>query len=70
MKKIYLFLLLAFSFSVSFAQEQRVEMADLMREEGKIYVVVGVLLLILLGVFTYLILLDKKLKRLEKSINN
>ncbi len=43
-----------------------VEMADKFREDGKIYVVLAVLLLVLSGMFTYLFLLDKKIKQLEE----
>ncbi len=42
------------------------EMAGLMRSNGKIYVVVTVLLVILAGLFIYLINTDRKLSRLEK----
>ena len=42
-------------------------MAGLMRSNGKIYVVVAVLLIILIGLFIYLINLDRKLSRLEKE---
>lgn len=52
----------------SFAQENGVGAtnADFMRDNGKIYVVVAVLFIILMGVLTYLIMLDKKVKKLEK----
>jgi hypothetical protein len=50
----------------SFAQE-KVEMADGMRSNGKIYVVVAVCLLILIGLFIYVFLLDKKISRFEKN---
>jgi ABC-type amino acid transport system permease subunit len=43
-----------------------IEMADKFREDGKIYVVLAVILVILAGMFTYLFLLDKKLKQLEE----
>ncbi len=43
-----------------------VEMADKLRDNGKIYVVVLVLLIILLGVLIYLIRLDNKISKLEK----
>ena len=49
-----------------FAQE-KVEMADSMRSNGKIYVVVAVCITILIGLFIYLIILDKKISRLEKN---
>lgn len=44
-----------------------VPMADQMRAEGKIYVVVVVLLLILFGMIGYLIRLDRKLSRIERN---
>lgn len=50
------------------AQEQ-IEMADVMRDNGKIYVVVGVLLIIMIGMIIYLITIDRKLSRLEKENN-
>jgi len=37
-----------------------------MIDESKMYVVIGVLLIILLGLFAYLIFLDLKIRRLEK----
>jgi CcmD family protein len=50
----------------AFAQEQ-VEMADTMRSNGKIYVVVAVCLIILIGLFVYVMSVDRKLRRLEKE---
>ena len=47
-----------------------VEMADGMRSNGKIYVVVGVLLIILIGILVYLITIDRKITRVEKSIQD
>ncbi len=44
---------------------ETVEMADVMRADGKIYVVVAIVLLVLAGIFIYLFLLDRKVKRLE-----
>ena len=46
---------------------QTVEMADLLRSNGKLYVVVAILLVILLGMFLYLINLDRKISALEKQ---
>ena len=58
-----------FLFSLmSFATE--IEMADQMRSEGKIYVVVAVLSVILIGLFIYLINIDKKVGKLEKELKN
>jgi len=50
-----------------FAQDTKVEMADAFRSEGKIYVVVGVALILLLGVFVMLFRLEKKVSKLEKE---
>ncbi len=45
-----------------------VEMADTFRQEGKIYVVVLVLVIILTGVILFLIRVDRKIFTLEKRI--
>jgi hypothetical protein len=45
-----------------------VEMADMMRSNGKIYVVVTVLSVVFLGIITFLIMIDRKVSRLEKEI--
>ena len=50
-----------------FAQAQEVEMADKLRADGKIWVVVACVLIILTGLFVYLITLDKRLKSLEEK---
>ena len=53
--------------TVSFAQDKPVEMADTMRSNGKIYVVVTVCLIILIGLFVYVMGIDRKLRKLEKE---
>jgi len=50
------------------AQAQDPEMADVMRSNGKIYVVVGVILIVVIGLLVYLFSLDKKVSRIEKSL--
>jgi hypothetical protein len=47
---------------------QNIEMADKFRADGKIYVVVAVILTVLGGMFGYLFLLDKKITQLEKLV--
>jgi uncharacterized membrane protein len=49
------------------ASAQSVEMADALRANGKIYVLVAIILTILIGLLVYLIGLDRKLTRLEKE---
>ncbi len=48
-------------------KEEKPQMAEGMRSNGKIYVVVLVLVIILAGIFGYLIHLDRKIKRLENN---
>ncbi|SOE22922.1 CcmD family protein [Spirosomataceae bacterium TFI 002] len=48
--------------------QQDVEMADQMRADGKIWVVVAVVATIFVGIIAYLFLLDRKISKLEKEI--
>ncbi|TCV15122.1 hypothetical protein EDC17_101518 [Sphingobacterium alimentarium] len=66
MKKISLalaFLLIAVC--TAFAQDNTVEMATALRSSGKIWVVVGVILTIVIGMYIYLFTIDKRVKKLE-----
>ncbi|OYW20294.1 MAG: CcmD family protein [Sphingobacteriales bacterium 12-47-4] len=71
MKRRILSLLLTFLLATGlFAQTDangQAEMADLMSSNGKIYVVVAVILTILLGLVLYLVRIDRKISRLEKE---
>jgi CcmD family protein len=60
------FLLLLLSASV-FAQDKKEVMADTMRSNGRIYVVVAVLTTILIGLLLYVFRLDRKIRKLEKE---
>ena len=44
------------------------EMADALRQSGKIYVVVLVIVIILSGLLLYLVRLDRKVGRLEREV--
>lgn len=46
---------------------QDIEMADKLRSDGKIYVVVGCVLVVLAGMIFYLITIDRKVSRLEQQ---
>jgi multisubunit Na+/H+ antiporter MnhB subunit len=48
-----------------FAQDGK----DLMRDNGRIYVVVAVMVTILLGLILYLVRIDRKLTKIEKDIH-
>jgi uncharacterized membrane protein len=69
MKKIALMLMLLITTLNLFAQGDHVEMADALRSDGKIYVVVAVIVIILLGLLIYLFTIDRRLKMLEKKSN-
>ena len=65
-KSTYLAVLLLFLATMTQAQESSVAMADTMRSEGKIFVVVGVVILLVVGLLGYVVYLDRKLSRIEK----
>lgn len=44
-----------------------VEMADLLHENGKIYVVVGVIAIIFVGIVVYLVTIDRRLTKIERE---
>ena len=56
---------IAFSENTTIAQEQ-----DFFSQIGKIYVVVGVILLIFLGLVINMIRLDRKISAIERDIKN
>lgn len=69
MKKISLSIFCLFLFVFSFAQQMdktTEDPTDFMRSNGKIYVVMAVVITIIVGLFIYLINLDRKIKKLEK----
>jgi len=56
-----------------FAQTEpagNVDMADSLRNSGKIYVVVAVVLIILAGLLLYVIGIDRKVSKMEKEIED
>jgi uncharacterized integral membrane protein len=67
MKK-YLYLLVLLLISMG-ANAQDAEMADVMRSNGKIYVIVGIILIVLTGLIAYLFTLDRKITRLENKLD-
>ncbi len=47
-----------------------IEMADKMRSEGKIYVVVLVVVILFVGLLFYMIRTDRKVTKLEKEVGS
>ena len=66
MNRFYVLITLLLSGFTAYCHEQGPEMADTMRQSGKIYVVVAVLAVVFLCLAAYLIWIDRKLKKLEK----
>lgn len=66
--KYLIILLLSIVFTTQGIAQQNnvIEMADVMRSNGKIYVVVAVLATIFIGLMIYLIRIDKKVQKLEE----
>ncbi|RCH56173.1 CcmD family protein [Mucilaginibacter hurinus] len=68
MKRLFTLIVLMLTLTTVFAQEsETVEMADTMRANGGIYVVVATLTIIFLGLAVYLFALDKRLKKIENE---
>lgn len=78
MKKILTIALLLFTLNV-LAQEKievteadysnsSVEMADQMRSDGKIYVLVGIIAIIFVGIVGYVVSTDRRISKLEKNL--
>jgi CcmD family protein len=68
MKKLSALFLFIFSYVTCFAQQGNdIEMADVMRSEGKIYVVVVTIVIIFAGLSMYLFTIDRRLKKIEKE---
>lgn len=70
MYKYILSIMLLLSSFASFAQNNEVQMADGFYKEGKIYVVITILAIVLVGVAIYLFTIERKLKKLEDSIKD
>jgi len=66
-KILFLALLLSASISAFAQQSQQVEMADVMRSSGKIYVVIAIIVIIFTGLAVYLFSIDRRLKKIEKE---
>ena len=65
MKAVLILFFSLISFVAS-AQASDIEMADQFRADGKIYVVIAVISVVLIGLFAYLFRLESKVSALEK----
>ena len=69
MKHKLLILISTFFLHLMASAQEKVDMADTMRSNGKIYVVVAIILTIFAGLVIYLVRLDRKISKLEKNNN-
>lgn len=71
-KRVMILLTMLLFQLATFAQttDAPVEMADSLYQSGKIYVVVTGIATIFIGIIIYLVLLDKKISKLEKKVKN
>ncbi|MCE2703964.1 MAG: CcmD family protein [Bacteroidota bacterium] len=69
MKKLALFIIAILTLNTQplFSQAPKTEMAELMRSDGRIYVVIAVILAILTGLILYLIRLDRRIAKMENE---
>lgn len=69
LKYIVTVLFTVFGYVASFAQAaaDKPEMADAFKKDGKIYVVIAVLSIVFVGIIVYLIMIDRKVSKLEKQ---
>ncbi len=68
MKKVISFLTL-FLLTLNIFAQQEVAMADKMREDGSIWVVVAVVFVTFIGLAIYLFATDRKISKLEEKLN-
>lgn len=62
-------LFMPFLSSAQEAYADKTEMADILYQNGRIYLVVFVLTIIFVGIILYLIRIERKLNKLEKNNN-
>ena len=67
LKRITLLNLFSFFIVKGFAQDPVGNDNGFMAQDGKIYVVMAVVIVIVLGLFIYLFSLDRKISKLEKK---
>ena len=68
--RFFITAILTIAFSIGAIAQENPSDIGLMRSNGKIFVVMAVVVTILVGLFTYLVTIDKKITRLEKEGSN
>ena len=68
MKKVFLIINLLVFLTFNSLNAQTPQGTDFMRNIGMIYVVIGVIIIIFIGIIAFLINIDRKLTKLENQI--
>ena len=68
MNKLTAFFLMMITSIYAGAQDDAPAMADSLRGDGKIYVVVGVIVIIFVSIIAFLVFIERKLARLERLL--
>ena len=69
MSKKSAILILLFAFVSKILNAQAASVGDKLMEQSKIYTVIAVASVILLGIFIFLIYLERKIRKLEEEVN-
>jgi hypothetical protein len=69
-KKIFVLILSLFAFAGYSQATGGPEMADVLRANGKIYVVMSVIIIIFVCVAVFLVMVDRKLSRIERELGS
>ena len=67
-KKLFVLLFLCLSFFANAQTTEGPAMADELRANGKIFVVIGVIAIIFIAIVIFLIMIERKLKKLEERM--
>ena len=69
-KKIAVFIFLMVSFFAKSQTASGPQMADAFRDNGKIYVVITVIAMIFIAIVLFLVILERKVKKLESKLKD
>lgn len=69
-KRVLSFIFILLSLVSNSQEATSPQMADVMRENGKIYIVISVIGLIFLALVLFLVVIERRVKKLEEDLKN
>ena len=69
-KRVLSFIFILLSLVSNSQEASSPQMADVMRENGKIYIVISVIGLIFLALVLFLVVIERRVKKLEEELKN